>query len=202
MNKKKTDAIFSDEELLLAAKNGDNIAFSTLYKKYTNSALKIAYCRLSSLYGGMAILEDYKSEIDLVFLRVYQSHNENSGSFKSYFNTCINNSISRYLERNVYNGDLLRASISLDTTNDGENLYDFIADPKEADPSILYRLKDIELEICSPLKGKHTNAEILSKNIAMLKHFGYTNKEISSITKTPINKVSRINVENKKAKKV
>lgn len=202
MINKKDYALLSDDFLIEDSQNGNEQSFEILYKRYSNIGKKIAVFYLSTRGYKSYIIEEYLINLDLVFLTAYRSYDKKYGKFKSYYAVCLNNSIRRYIGRELLNNDLLKSCISLDTEMDGENLYGVIPDLREAEPNVFMQLQDIKLEICTPNKGIENNNENIQKKVIILKYLGYSNDEISKILSISKNKVSKISFKSFNKRKI
>ncbi len=84
------------EELLRAARNGDEEAFSTLYQKYYPLLLRLK----NSYYVRNFMNEDWEQEARVALYQALKTYENNKGvSFGSYYKSVITNQIYSLLRK-------------------------------------------------------------------------------------------------------
>ena len=182
-----------DLDLLKLAKSKDNQAFEVLYKRYVGLSHKLVKEFFFSHDYPMKFIEDFMPEIDFVFLISYRTYKTNKGSFNSYFTKSLQNRIKRFIGRCVFNNDLLRRCISLDSTSKyGFIFHEVVEDKSDLSPISYTENRDILLSISTPSVGKGAKERNLAKAIIMYKQEGYCYDEIAKKVGLSRSKVIRL----------
>ena len=181
MNREK----LTDEELIIAIRNGDNIATNVLLERYKTTVKKISH----KLFLTNGNIEDLVQEGMIgVFdaINSYRSDNKDA-TFKTYAYTCIQRRIFSAIRSSKTNKNKpLEYYISLSVDNSNENDRKIAANSTILDPETELIAQEAYDELSNKLH------ELLSKKeeqVLLLYLEGYTYGEISEKLKISVKSV-------------
>ena len=182
----------SDFELFTLAKNNNDAALAALYQRYGKLGLTSTKKIFNTRGYDKRYIEDFIPELDFVFLYTYRTYSEKKGSFSLYYSKVLSNRVKRFVGRVVLTNDLLRQCISLDQEVGDTTLHELVEDKKEITPRRYVSLKDLTLEIATPLKGRYSKEEKLAKAVIALRQSGYSYRQIAKKVKSSESHVARL----------
>ncbi len=132
----------NDYELVYQIKENDEVAYSTLFDKYSFIVHKLAYDYYSKNKNIGIEIEDLYQEGYFAISMAVRDYNQDSSLFYTYVTLCIRREMERYIKFCKRNKQMvLNSAISLNASIDFDNelfLEDVIASGEDLERSVIY----------------------------------------------------------------
>ena len=162
---------YTDEQLALMVKQGDDFALEVLFKRYKPTLNKI--CRSFFLFGADA--DDLMQEAMIGLYKACLSYKKELANFNTFANICVKRKVLDAVKKaNSKNNKILSLSVPLDI--DEENLTEIASETPNPDERIIenenfnelkakifYKLSDFELLVLKYYLQGYTYDKIAKK---------------------------------------